>query len=74
LILVKIETAHFQPVNDIFSQIVHCAKASDVQTVIVDGEIIMRDRRLVHLDEKKILADSRAGNRDLMERVRGLAF
>jgi len=29
---------------------------------------------LVHLDEKKILADSRAGNRDLMERVRGLAF
>jgi len=74
LILVKIETAHFQPVNDIFSQIVHCAKASDVKTVIVDGEILMRDRRLLRLDENKILADSQAGNRDLMERVRGLAF
>jgi 5-methylthioadenosine/S-adenosylhomocysteine deaminase len=74
LILVDIDTAHNQPVNDIFSQIVHCAKASDVKTVIVAGEILMRDRRLLRLDEKKILADAQAGNRDLMERVRGLAF
>ena len=44
LILVDIDTVHSQPVNDIFSQIVHCAKASDVKTVIVDGEILMRDR------------------------------
>ena len=35
LILVDLETTHVQPINDVFSQIVHCAKASDVQTVIV---------------------------------------
>ena len=74
LILVNIDTIHSQPVNDIFSQIVHCAKASDVQTVIVDGEIVMRDRRLTRLDDKKILADAKVANRDLMERVSRLSF
>src|SRR3990167_4997421 len=74
LILVQIDTAHNQPVNDIFSQIVHCVKASDVRTVIVNGEILMRDRRLTRLDEKKILADARVANRDLMERLNQLSF
>jgi 5-methylthioadenosine/S-adenosylhomocysteine deaminase len=74
VILVDIDTVHNQPVNDLFSQIVHCAKAGDVQTVIVDGEVVMRDRKLGRLNEKKILADAQAANRDLMQRVSGLAF
>ncbi len=74
LILVDIETIHDQPVNDIFSQIVHCAKASDVQTVIVDGEVLMKDRVLIRLDEKKILTEAKMANRDLMERVRSLSI
>ncbi len=74
LILINIDTVHNQPVNDVFSQIVHCAKASDVKTVIVDGEILMRDRQLTRLDERQILADAKVANLDLMERVSGLAF
>jgi len=45
-----------------------------VQTVIVNGEIVLRDRRLTRLDEKKILADAKLANRDLMERVNRLSF
>ena len=74
LILIDLETVHNQPVNDIFSQIVHCAKASDVQTVIVNGEVVMRDRQLARLDDKKILADAKVANRDLMNRVSALRF
>jgi 5-methylthioadenosine/S-adenosylhomocysteine deaminase len=74
LILVDVETAHLQPVNDIFSQIVHCAKASDVKTVIVDGEILMRDRQFKKLDDQKIMAEARRANRDLMHRVSRLSF
>jgi hypothetical protein len=55
-------------------QIVHCVKASDVQTVIVNGEILMRDRRLTRLDDKKILAEAGGANRDLMERLNRLSF
>ncbi len=74
LILVNFDTVHGQPVNDIFSQIVHCAKASDVQTVIVNGEVLMKDRALTRLDEKKVLADAKAANRDLMQRMSTLSF
>ncbi len=74
LILVNIDTVHHQPVNDIFSQIVHCAKASDVQTVIVDGEVVMRDRQLTRLDDKNVLDEAKVAHRDLMQRVNGLSF
>ena len=74
LILIDIDTVHNQPVNDIFSQLVHCAKASDVETVIVEGEVLMKDRALTGLDEKRVMAEARAANRDLMERIHSLSF
>ena len=74
LILLNMDTVHNQPLNNVYSQIVHCAKASDVQTVIVNGEILMRDRKLLRFDERKILADAKAANHDLMERVGRLTF
>ena len=74
VILVNMDAAHNQPVNDIFSQIVHCAKASDVRTVIVNGEVLMRERELTRLDDKKILAEAKVTNRDLMNRVSVLSF
>jgi 5-methylthioadenosine/S-adenosylhomocysteine deaminase len=74
LILVDLKTTHVQPINDLFSQIVHCAKASDVRTVIVDGEILMRNRELKRHDEGKLLSDAKHANRDLMDRVNHLSF
>ena len=42
--------------------------------VLIDGAIVMRDRQLASLDHKQILADAKLANRDLLERVSGLAF
>jgi 5-methylthioadenosine/S-adenosylhomocysteine deaminase len=74
LILLRMDTVHSQPINDLFSQIVHCAKASDVQTVIVNGEVLMKDRELQLADEERILADARSANIDLMSRLQELSF
>ena len=74
LILVDLNTIHSQPVNNIFSQIVHCAKASDVTTVMVNGEILMRDRKLTRHDDAKLMADARQANGDLMNRINQLSF
>ncbi len=74
LILLNLNALHNQPINDVASQIVHCAKASDVQTVIVDGELLMRDRRLTRHDENQLLEDARAANRDLIHRMSALTF
>jgi len=74
LILIDIDTIHSQPINDIFSQIVHCAKASDVRTVMVNGKILMRERKLMQQDEKEILTNVRKAHRDLTERLASLSF
>jgi 5-methylthioadenosine/S-adenosylhomocysteine deaminase len=74
LILVQLDAIHNQPVNDLFSQLVHCAKASDVQTVIVNGRVLMKDRQLQLADERKLLEEARKANRDLMARLETLSF
>ena len=74
LILVDLDAIHNQPINDLFSQLVHCAKASDVQTVIVDGEILMKDRKLTGQDEREVLSNAQRRHRNLMERLRTVSF
>jgi 5-methylthioadenosine/S-adenosylhomocysteine deaminase len=74
LILIRLDAVHNQPVNDLFSQLVHCAKASDVQTVIVDGRVVMRDRQLQLTEEGKVLEQARTANQDLMNRLNTLSF
>ena len=74
LILVDLDAIHNQPINDVFSQLVHCAKASDVQTVIVDGEILMKDRKLTGQDEREVLSNAQRRHRNLMERLRTVSF
>ena len=74
LILIRLDAVHNQPVNDLFSQLVHCAKASDVLTVIVDGRVVMRDRQLQLTEEEKVLEEGRTANLDLMTRLSALSF
>ena len=74
LILIRLDAIHNQPVNDLFSQLVHCAKASDVQAVIVDGQVLMRDRQLQLVEEKKALEEAKKANLDLMARLNAISF
>jgi 5-methylthioadenosine/S-adenosylhomocysteine deaminase len=39
--------------------IVHRLKAIDVDTVIVDGEIIMKDKQLTHVDKAEVVREVR---------------
>lgn len=74
LILVDMQAVHNQPINDVFSQLVHCAKSSDVRTVIVDGKIVMKDRALQLHDEAQVLHQAQRANADLMARLRDLSL
>jgi 5-methylthioadenosine/S-adenosylhomocysteine deaminase len=74
LILIRLDAIHNQPVNDLFSQLVHCAKASDVQAVIVDGQVLMRDRQLQLVEERKALEEAKKANLDLMARLNAMSF
>jgi len=56
LILVGTEAPHAVPMYDVYSEIVYALKASDVRTVVIAGKIVMKDRQMLTLDEKEILA------------------
>ncbi|MGH9793638.1 MAG: amidohydrolase [Candidatus Acidiferrales bacterium] len=66
LILLRTDAPHAVPLYGIYSQIVYALKASDVETVIIGGRVVMRDRELLTLDEARVLADARR----LAEKVR----
>jgi 5-methylthioadenosine/S-adenosylhomocysteine deaminase len=43
---------------DLASAIVYAAETSDVETVIIDGELIMRDRKLLTMNEEQVITDA----------------
>jgi 5-methylthioadenosine/S-adenosylhomocysteine deaminase len=69
LILVDLESAHNQPVNNLFSQLVHCAKSSDVSIVMVNGRVLMENRQTLFLDEPQVIRRAQEAGRDLMRRL-----
>jgi 5-methylthioadenosine/S-adenosylhomocysteine deaminase len=55
LVLLRRDTPAFTPLNDALNQIVFCENGSDVDTVIVNGEIVVEDGCLTKVNEKEVL-------------------
>lgn len=54
IILLDTDKPHLCPLNDPYSAVVYSAQGSDVDTVIVDGNILMENRELKTIDEEKV--------------------
>nr|WP_041706712.1 amidohydrolase [Ruminiclostridium cellulolyticum] len=54
IILVDTDKPHFYPKNNPMSMIVYSAQAADVDTVIVDGNVLVKKREFIHIDEERI--------------------
>lgn len=59
VILVDLSAPHATPTYNLYSHLVYAAKASDVTDTIVNGRVLMRNRRLISLDEGLIRAKAR---------------
>jgi 5-methylthioadenosine/S-adenosylhomocysteine deaminase len=65
LILVDISPAHNSPrfrrnPNSTYAQLVYAAKSTDVTDTMVNGRWLMRDRRLLTLDEESLVSEAKA--------------
>jgi len=58
IVLVDLGRAHTWPATDPIANLVYAAHGGDVDTVIVDGRILLRDGEFVDLDEEEILAEA----------------
>jgi 5-methylthioadenosine/S-adenosylhomocysteine deaminase len=53
--IISLDRPHLQPLHNHLSALVYAARASDVETVIADGEILMENRVLTTIDEEKAI-------------------
>jgi 5-methylthioadenosine/S-adenosylhomocysteine deaminase len=59
IILISLDEPNAVPIYDIYAQLAYALKGSDVETVVIGGRIVMRDRKLLTLNEPEILAKAR---------------
>ena len=57
IVLVDLTGPHTQPVHDLAATLVHSARASDVRTTIVDGRVLMHERRLLTVDVQSVVTE-----------------
>src|SRR3954468_10711721 len=60
LLIVSMASARQTPMYDAVSHLVYVTRGDDVQTTIVNGRVLMRDRKVLTLDARQVLADARA--------------
>jgi 5-methylthioadenosine/S-adenosylhomocysteine deaminase len=60
VIVVSVAGARQTPMYNPVSHLVYVSRGDDVQTTIVDGRILMRNRRMLTMDEDAVLAAARA--------------
>ncbi|PPR19607.1 MAG: Atrazine chlorohydrolase [Alphaproteobacteria bacterium MarineAlpha10_Bin2] len=60
LVIMDLRNANFVPLNDARKHLVYSENGSSVETVIVDGEIVVRDGLLTRVDEDALLDEFRA--------------
>jgi 5-methylthioadenosine/S-adenosylhomocysteine deaminase len=59
IILISLDEPNAVPMYDIYSQLAYALKGGDVQTVVIGGRVVMRDKKLLTLNEPEILAKAR---------------
>ena len=60
LLVINRDTLNQIPAYNIYSDLVYATKAADVETVVINGRIVMLDRRLLTLNEASVKTAARA--------------
>lgn len=68
LVLIDLKKPHLVPFTDVVSNVVYAAMGSDVDTVLVDGEVLVRGGKALTLDEERLVADAQKRRDALISR------
>jgi 5-methylthioadenosine/S-adenosylhomocysteine deaminase len=68
--IINLDRLHLMPrPAEIISALVYSAEAADVETVIIDGEIVMHRRELLTMNEREVMSEATRESASLLERV-----
>ncbi len=68
-VVVRTDGPHWTPADYPVSNLVYSATGADVDTVVIDGTVVMEGRQLLHIDEEQVLRDAADHARKLYERT-----
>ena len=57
--MISLDEPNAVPMYDIYAQMAYALKASDVETVIIGGRLVMKDHKLLTVDEEAAIAKAR---------------
>ena len=69
LIVVDTRRAHLVPAGRIVSAWIHNGQPADIESVMIDGQFVMRNRRVLTMDEDRIVAEADRVGRRIWSRV-----
>jgi 5-methylthioadenosine/S-adenosylhomocysteine deaminase len=69
LAVVSLDAPHLTPVHDVVSHLVYAARGSDVRHTLCDGQVLMRDREVLTMDEAQVKQEARERAAAMRERV-----
>lgn len=67
MIFIKTDKLHLCPDNDVCANIVYSANGADVDSVMIDGNLIMQNRKMLHLSEKEVMRQVKKIAKRLLE-------
>jgi 5-methylthioadenosine/S-adenosylhomocysteine deaminase len=69
LAIIDFEKPHLRPLYSETSHLVYAAKGADVETVIVNGRIVLENRKLTTLNLQKLVESAEKTRNSLLERL-----
>ena len=69
LVVLEMEAINQIPLSSIYSALVYTSKASDVCDVLVEGQVLLRQRQLQTLNDAEIEAEALAFRHQIIERL-----
>jgi len=69
LAVLDLETPHLTPAHDLVSHLAYAVHGSDVRHTVCDGQVLMRDREVLTLDEQRVRKDAADHATALIERA-----
>ena len=63
-----LNSLNFTPKNNLISALCYSASSEDIKTVIIDGKIVLDDRKFVNIDEDKLIEEVSESMNNLINR------
>lgn len=68
-VMVDLRAAHLTPAYRLYPLLVYFARGSDVDTVVINGKVVMENRHLTIIDEQDVLTRAEDRSRQLIENI-----